>query len=90
MASNFKLFLHKSNDTIHLKMFGDFDGSSAHELLNAIQINSPKSYQIFIDTGSLSHIYDFGRETFHNNFRIFHKELKNLIFIGKYKNNFYL
>ena len=37
MASNFKLFLHETRDNIHMKICGDFDGTSAHELITAIQ-----------------------------------------------------
>ena len=90
MASNFKLFLHKSSDSIHLKMFGDFDGSSAHELLKAIQTNAPGSFQVFIDTENLNNIYAFGKDIFQNNLRIVNKQTQNLIFIGKNKNSFHL
>ncbi len=37
MASNFRIFLHETRDSLHLKLDGDFDGSSAHELLNTLK-----------------------------------------------------
>ena len=36
MASNFQIFSFKTNDSLHLKLTGDFDGSSAHELINTL------------------------------------------------------
>ena len=32
MASNFHIFSLETRDTLHLKLAGDFDGNSAHEL----------------------------------------------------------
>ena len=36
MASNFQIFSYKTKDSLHLKLAGDFDGSSAHELINKL------------------------------------------------------
>ena len=90
MASNFKLFMHETRDSLHLKLYGDFDGSSAHELINALQHQAPRYYQIFIDTEDLSTVHPFGRSVFQNNLGILEKRLHNLIFIGKYKYRFAL
>ena len=73
-----------------MKMCGDFDGNSAHELLKAIQINAPKSYQVFIDTENLNNIYAFGKEVFQNNLGFIKKQSEKLIFIGKNQNSFNL
>ena len=37
MAANFRIFLHETRDSLHLKLDGDFDGSSAHELFNTLK-----------------------------------------------------
>jgi len=37
MATNFHVFSYKIRDSLHLKLAGDFDGSSAHELINTIK-----------------------------------------------------
>jgi hypothetical protein len=37
MASNFRIFLHETRDSLHLKLDGDFDESSAHELFNKLK-----------------------------------------------------
>jgi hypothetical protein len=34
MASNFRIFAHRNSDSLHLKPAGDFDGTSAFELLD--------------------------------------------------------
>ena len=87
MASNFKLFLNEINDSIHVKMCGDFDGTSAHELIAAIQNQGPKSNQIYIHTGELSRIYSFGREVFQNNLRLLKKQHDKIEFVGKHQDS---
>ena len=90
MATNFKLFMHETRDSLHLKICGDFDGNSAHELINAIKDNAAKSYQIFIDTEDLKNIYPFGRDVFQNNLAASKMQSNKIVFIGKNQNNFNL
>jgi hypothetical protein len=56
MALNFKLVLHKTRDSIHMKMCGDFDGNSAHELITAMQNHATNSNQVFIHTGEVVYV----------------------------------
>ena len=88
MASNFKLFLNETKGSIHVKMCGDFDGTSAHELITAIQNQATRSNQVYIHTGELSNIYSFGREVFQNNFRLIKKQQDKIEFVGKHQNSF--
>jgi len=83
MASNFQIFSYKTKDSLHLKLAGDFDGSSAHELINKLLEHGVGCYQIFIDTNDLKTIHPFGRAVFQKNFSILNKKLSNLIFIGE-------
>ncbi len=85
MASNFKLFLHETGDSLHLKLYGDFDGSSALELINALKKNGSRFYQVFIDTDDLDNIHSFGRDVFQKYYGFLDRRLRNLIFIGKNK-----
>ena len=85
MASNFKLFSHETRDSIHMKLYGDFDGTSALELINAIKKIPNKSCQIFIDTGELKSVSFFGRDVFQKRLGIENKRSNGLLFIGKYK-----
>ena len=85
MASNFRLFSHETRDSLHLKLYGDFDGSSAQELINTLKKCGPRFYQIFIDTEDLGIIHSFGKNVFQKYYGFFDARLKNIIFIGKNK-----
>ena len=64
MAHNFKIFMHRTIDNLHLNLKGDFDGSSAFELLNILKENLNSTKRILIDTNNLNKVYPFGREVF--------------------------
>ena len=85
MASNFNFFFHETTDSIHLKLYGDFDGTSALELINALKKIPNKPYQIFIDTDDLNKVSSFGRDVFQKKFEFEDKRSNALIFIGKHK-----
>ena len=82
MAANFQILSYKTRDSLHLKLNGDFDGTSAFELINIIKDHGDNFYQIFIDTSDLRTIYTFGRNVLQKNFGAL-KKLSNLIFIGE-------
>jgi hypothetical protein len=83
MASNFQILPYKTRDSLHLKLAGDFDGSSAHELINTLVDNDAGYYQIFINTNDLKTIHPFGREVLEKKLGSINKPFKNLIFIGE-------
>ena len=83
MAANFQILSHKTRDSLHLKLNGDFDGNSAYELINALREHGADFFQIFIDTNNLKTIHPFGRAVFQKNLSILNKKLSNLIFIGE-------
>ena len=64
MASDFQIFSYETRDSLHLKLAGDFDGTSAFELLETLKKYGSGFYQIFIDTNDLKTIHPFGREVF--------------------------
>ena len=82
MAANFQILSYKTRDSLHLKLNGDFDGTSAFELINIIKDHGANCYQVFIDTNDLRTIYAFGRNVLQKNFGAL-KKLGNLIFIGE-------
>jgi hypothetical protein len=67
MASNFRISTHRNSESLHLKLVGDFDGSSAFELINVLKKNWNGAYRVFIHTECLRDIYPFGRDTFQQN-----------------------
>ena len=87
MASNFHIISYKNRDSLYLRLSGDFDGGSAHELINTLTKHSTGSWDIFIDTNNLKTIHPFGRDVFQKNLSSIKKQLKNLIIVGanKYK-----
>ena len=87
MASNFQLLSYRNKDSLHLQLYGDFDGNSAYELINTIKRNGKDFIQIFIDTNDLDKLYPFGLDVFQNN-NAMAKKGCNFIFIGKYKHSF--
>jgi hypothetical protein len=64
MASNFKIAIHRNDENLHLKLMGDFDGSSAWDLLNGLKKNCSGINRIFIHTNCLKHVHPFGRKVF--------------------------
>jgi anti-anti-sigma regulatory factor len=83
MASNFKIFPFETRDSLHLKLDGDFDGNSAHELLNTLKKYGDGFYQIFIDTNDLKTIHPFGKEVFQKNLGAFKNQSHDIVFIGR-------
>ena len=82
MASNFQIYSLKTRDSLHLKLAGDFDGSSANELINTLTEHGKGFHEIFIDTNELKTIHSFGRDVFQKNLSSSSKLYRNLIFIG--------
>ena len=83
MALNFRILIHENNGNLKLKLRGNFDGSSAFELINTIKAHSGKGGKIIIHTQGLSAIHPFGVGVFQKN--CFIKKLsRSLAFTGKY------
>ena len=85
MASNFQILSYKTRDSLHLKLSGDFDGSSAHELFNMLKSYDVDFWEIFIDTNNLKTINPFGKDIFQKKLGNLKHQFRNLIFIGANK-----
>ena len=83
MASNFRISTHQNSDNLHLKLAGDFDGTSAWELLNILKKNCGKASKIFVHCSCLKEIDPFGRDVFHNNIHSVIGEAIFLLFTGE-------
>ena len=82
MAANFRICSHRNSDNLHLKLTGDFDGTSAFELLNTLKRSQNQVRKFFIHTDSLSSIKPFGMNVFQKNCAV--KNLSaSLTFTGK-------
>ena len=83
MAANFKIFLHRKNGSLELKLTGDFDGTSACELLNVLGKDYDGLVRVLIDTRDLKTIFPFGVDTFRNNLYLLKHRRLHLEFIGR-------
>jgi anti-anti-sigma regulatory factor len=83
MASNFRIFCHQNSDNLHLKLMGEFDGSSAYELIDTLKKYSGIAKKVFIHTCSLSSVHSFGLDVFQKNYDI-KKLSRALTFTGEY------
>lgn len=84
MASNFKILVHRNSDSLHLKLAGDFDGSSAFELLDTVKKNGRALRKVFIHTSSLKTIHPFGLDIFRKNASDLKGSSFQLFFTGDY------
>ena len=88
MAANFQIYSFTTNESLHLKLTGDFDGNSAHELIKTLITNGAGFWNIFVDTHNLKTIHPISRDMFQKNLNISKKHLNNVTFIGINKNMF--
>jgi anti-anti-sigma regulatory factor len=65
MAKNFRILTKEgSNQSLALQLFGDFDGSSACELIHVLDESVKKSSKVAIDTDQLRTVNTFGLNVF--------------------------
>jgi anti-anti-sigma regulatory factor len=65
MANNFRILTKESsNRSLALQLFGDFDGSSAWELIHVLDESVKKNSTVAIDTDGLKTINTFGLNVF--------------------------
>jgi len=83
MAANFRIAFHRTFESLHVKLFGDFDGSSAHQLLNALKTHWAGASRVLIDTNCLRKIEPFGRDIFQNSPDLRKAKHLTLVFAGE-------
>ena len=64
MASNFEIGLNRSADLIVMNLEGDFDATSAYELIYAIKKLPEETAGVSIYTNGLKNIYSAGIDVF--------------------------
>jgi hypothetical protein len=89
MAGNFNISVSDRDGDVHLKLNGDFDGSSACELANLIRNGGlVKTAKILIDTKSVKKVYPFGVHILHSRLQSAKPGSHSLIFTGKKSSRF--
>jgi len=83
MASNFKISFKRTHCNIYLNLTGDFDGSSAFELINTLEEHNGDGKKTFINTSGLFYIHPFGLSVFRKKFNN-SKLWRNLMITGEH------
>jgi anti-anti-sigma regulatory factor len=83
MASNFTMRFQRNDDDLLITLKGNFDGSSAHVLLEAIKRNCKSNHHIFVDTNGLKDIHPFGHQVLQSSLSDMKKRAAEIIFSGK-------
>ena len=64
MAVNFEITIFESNNSFELKLDGDFDVTSAYELIYAIKKLPEDTLMIYVNTDNLKKIHESGLDVF--------------------------
>jgi len=89
MARNFKITAQRSRKNLSLSLAGDFDGSSAFELLHALQQKGADSQTIVVNTDGLASVLPFGREMLQRNFFTLNGLRARIHFTGPHRAEFH-
>ena len=82
MASNFGIAVDRNSDGFGLKLAGDFDGTSAYELIYAIKKLPEKTVKLYIYTNGLKTIHPFGLDIFHKFMHSLNGQSAKIVFTG--------
>jgi anti-anti-sigma regulatory factor len=83
MAKNFTITTHTNSGFLYLTLGGDFDGISAHELIDMLRQNSSHYSKIFIDTGAMCDIHPFGVDVLQSYFDRLKGSPSEFVFTGE-------
>jgi len=88
MATNFKIDAHRNDENLHLKLKGNFDGTSAYELHDIVRTWADHTSRVFIHTSNLRDIHPFGLHVFRSNLDILKGQSVELMFTGENASQF--
>ena len=83
MAANFGIAIDKNSDGFGLKLAGDFDATSAYELIYAIKKLPEDNVKITIYTNGLKNTHPFGLDVFHKFMRSLNGQSAKIVFTGR-------
>jgi hypothetical protein len=83
MASNFGIALDRNSDGFGLKLAGDFDATSAYELIYAIKKLPENTVKLYIYTNALKTLHPFGLDIFHKFMRSLNGRSAKIVFTGR-------
>lgn len=83
MGLNFHIEVEEQSGNLHVRPKGDFDGSSACELINLLDEHHDTKGRVVIDTCQLCQIHPFGCSTFLNRLNDCRLPLNRMVFKGE-------
>jgi anti-anti-sigma regulatory factor len=83
MAKNFKVTTKANGGALYLSLRGDFDGTSAHELIEMLKKEGTAYPKIFIDTARMDDIHPFGVDVFQSYFDKLKGSSSEFVFTGE-------
>ena len=84
MGSYFRVSVRRKKKNMHLRLIGDFDGSSAYQLVDKLKEYCNKSDHVIIDTDALGEIHTFGLNILSYHMLKLKGPLSNITFVGEY------
>jgi anti-anti-sigma regulatory factor len=84
MAAHFKISVHRNDENLHLKLMGDFDETSAHELINILKRCAGRTSRVFIHTSCLRRIHHLVVKALHKNLNGLKGKSTQIIFTGEH------
>jgi hypothetical protein len=82
MAAGFRIVMQENSEDLHLRLVGDFDGSSASELLEVLKDRAQAVQRVFVHTSGLREIHPFGQGVFEKRTSELREELEKIYFTG--------
>ncbi len=86
MAKNFKMKRKNNGEGLHIKLRGDFDGTSAHELVNELNKALRGNNRVIVHTEELRNVLPFGCSLFGSTFGLTKSKVDLLCFTGGFAN----
>jgi hypothetical protein len=83
MEPNERISIHRSSESLHLKLLGEFDDTLARELLELLQRDGFGAQRVFIHTSSLRSVLSFSKEWFHENLSQLNGQAMRILFTGE-------
>jgi hypothetical protein len=83
MAANFRISARRKGRDMEINLAGDFDGTSAYELLHFLNKNCSSCDRVIIKSDLLKKIYTFGQDIFQNNLSLLNSQHIQIVFTGK-------
>ena len=86
MPNNFHVdIISQDTSRIYMRLRGEFDGSSAYQLVRKLNDQQKNIKKITLDTSALKTINSFGLDLFLSNIKRLQNQGVDIVFIGKSK-----